>query len=150
VWLLCLAGCSAPPTETVSTTVEGFTETDNLGGIIRTDMDDWRTQERYRNEVFVSPAFPNPTITGNITLTVRYSVVSALPRVDILSTNTVGNPVFLFSAAPPATGVEFYRLNLLALSPSGNLNELRGKLFRVRLIDAAGNTISYGDVKFRE
>ncbi|KER09831.1 MAG: hypothetical protein HY22_08555 [[Candidatus Thermochlorobacteriaceae] bacterium GBChlB] len=147
VWLL---GCNVLPTESVSTTVDGFTETDNLGSVIRNDPDDWRTQERYRNEVFVSPAFPNPTINGNITVPVRYSLASPLPRVDVIGINTVGNPVFLWSAPPPQIGIEFYRLNLLSLSPTNNFNDLRGRLFRIRFIDPAGNTISYGDVKFRE
>lgn len=153
--LLCAAlltcGCVAPLTETVSPEVENFTETDAVGNILRIDPDDWRIQERFRNEVRLRPAFPNPTPNGIVSLIVEYNTTVPLGRVDVLSTNTAGNPVFIARwSVNSSFGTEFYRLNLAPIAASGNLSDLRGRLFRLRLLDAFGNLITYGDIKFAE
>lgn len=146
-----LCGCIAPLGESVSPTVENFTETDAAGNILRIDPDDWRIQERFRNEVRVRPAFPNPTPNGIVSLIVEYNTTAPLGRVDVLATNTAGNPVFIARwAVNTSFGTEFYRLNLAPISASGNLSELRGRLFRIRLLDPFGNLITYGDIKFAE
>ncbi len=151
-WMwLALCGCTAPLSESVSPTVENFTETDAAGNILRIDPDDWRIQERFRNEVRVRPAFPNPTANGIVSLIVEYNTTAPLGRIDVLATNTAGNPIFIARwNVAISFGTEFYRLNLAPLAVSGNLNELRGRLVRIRLLDSFGNLITYGDIKFAD
>ncbi len=150
VWLI-VCGCVAPLSESVSPTIENFTETDAAGNILRIDPDDWRIQERFRNEVRVRPPFPNPTANGIVSLIVEYNTTAPLGRIDVLSTNTAGNPIFIARwNVAISFGTEFYRLNLAPLAVSGNLNELRGRLFRIRLLDSFGNLITYGDIKFAD
>ncbi|MCS7012746.1 MAG: hypothetical protein RMI34_07695 [Chloroherpetonaceae bacterium] len=153
VWLalVALSSCTAPLGESVSPVVENFTETDAAGNILRVDPDDWRIQERFRNEVRVRPAFPNPTPNGIVSLIVEFSASAPIGRIDVLTTNTAGNPIFVARLdALRAFGIEFYRINLTPVAVSGNLSEVRGRLFRLRLLDPFGNLITYGDVKFAE
>lgn len=84
VWLI-VCGCVAPLSESVSPTIENFTETDAAGNILRIDPDDWRIQERFRNEVRVRPPFPNPTANGIVSLIVEYNTTAPLGRIDVLS-----------------------------------------------------------------
>lgn len=149
--VLLLCGCLSPLSESVSPVVENFTETDAAGNILRIDPDDWRIQERFRNEVRVRPAFPNPTPNGIVSLIVEFNTVTPIGRIDVLTTNTAGNPIFIARLEAVRTfGTEFYRLNLTPVAVSGNLSEVRGRLFRLRLLDPLGNLITYGDIKFAD
>lgn len=140
-------GCTNQSPLVPPDTVAGFTRTDNLGGVIGdADGDDWRTAEFYQNDIFVKPAYPNPS-NGTTTVRLDYARNSVLPELVIYANNLAGNPVLLGADINPPLGSRFYNLNLLPLAPSQSVSELKGKLIRVFLYDASGRLISYGDVQ---
>jgi hypothetical protein len=148
--LLLVASCGAqdPP---VVNPIENFTITDSVGRIVSNDPDDWRIQERYRNEAEVlQPAFQNPTRTGIITFTIRYALSTPIARVDFVGNNSFGNPTLFFTDTNiPQFGAKNYSFSVLRFSPNAQLADLQGKLFRLRMIDGIGNLITYGDIKFQ-
>jgi hypothetical protein len=144
---LYLSGCGteAQPAESP---LEGFTRTDDGGRVITNDPADWITQEVYRNEITVRPPYPNPTTNGLLTLLVQYPLSYSVGRVDFFATNVSGNPVIVFTEPAAPQGSKVYSLNMLALSPTGSFETLRGRLLRLRLRDGQGRTITYGDIQF--
>ncbi len=153
LWLLCLFNawaCAEPDTE--DDPIENFTRTNQNGQILSEDPNDWRIAARFAGEVQLTQVpFPNPTRNGQVQLTIQFSSTVGLPRIDFLGITRDGFPVnypviLETDTNVPNFGAKTYRLDLTKISPNRNLADLRGRLFRVRVIDAAGNIITYGDV----
>ncbi|MCS6988634.1 MAG: hypothetical protein NZM06_03875 [Chloroherpetonaceae bacterium] len=145
-----LVSCAEPETETDP--IEGFTRTNQNGQIISEDRNDWRVAARFAGEVSVSQVpFPNPTRNGQVQLTIRFSSSAGISRIDFLGISRDGVPVSYpvileTDLNVPNFGAKTYRLDFVKMSPNRNLAELRGRLFRARMVDGAGNVITYGDV----
>lgn len=145
-----LASCDEMDTE--DDPIEGFTRTNQNGQIISEDRNDWRIAARFAGEVrLLQVPFPNPTSNGQVQLTIQFSTTAGFSRLDFLGISRDGVPVnypviLETDFNPPNFGSKTYRLDLVRMSPSRNLSELRGRLFRARLVDGAGNIITYGDI----
>ena len=145
-----MVSCGEPDTE--DDPIENFTRTNQSGQILSEDPNDWRIAARFAGEVeLIQVAFPNPTRNGQVQLTFQFRSTVGFPRIDFLGITRDGFPVnypviLETDTNVPNFGAKTYRLDLTKISPNRNLSELRGRLFRVRVIDAAGNIITYGDV----
>lgn len=148
--LLALFSCGEPDTE--DDPIENFTRTNQNGQILSEDPNDWRIAARFAGEVQISQvAFPNPTRNGQVQLTMQFSSTVGFPRIDFLGITRDGFPVnypviLETDVNVPNFGAKNYLIDLVKISPNRNLADLRGRLFRVRVIDIAGNIITYGDV----
>ncbi|MFN3561278.1 MAG: hypothetical protein ACK4XY_08475 [Chloroherpetonaceae bacterium] len=148
--LLMLFSCGEPDTE--DDPIENFTRTNQNGQILSEDPNDWRIAARFAGEVQISQvAFPNPTRNGQVQLTMQFSSTVGFPRLDFLGITRDGFPVnypviLETDVNVPNFGAKNYLIDLVKISPNRNLADLRGRLFRVRVIDVAGNIITYGDV----
>lgn len=148
--LLTLFSCGEPDTE--DDPIENFTRTNQNGQILSEDPNDWRIAARFAGEVQISQvAFPNPTRNGQVQLTMQFSSTVGFSRIDFLGITRDGFPVnypviLETDVNVPNFGAKNYLIDLVKISPNRNLADLRGRLFRVRVIDAAGNIITYGDV----
>ncbi len=148
--LLVLCSCTEPDIE--DDPIENFTRTNQSGQILSEDPNDWRIAARFAGEVQITQvAFPNPTRNGQVQLTLQFSSSIGFSRIDFLGITRDGVPVnypviLETDFDVPNFGAKTYLLNLVKISPNRNLAELRGRLFRVRIIDSAGNIITYGDV----
>ncbi len=148
--LLALCSCAEPDME--DDPIENFTRTNQNGQILSEDPNDWRVAARFAGEVQITQvAFPNPTRNGQVQLTMQFSSTVGFPRIDFLGITRDGVPVnypviLETDFNVPNFGAKTYLLDLVKISPNRNLAELRGRLFRVRVIDLAGNIITYGDV----
>ncbi len=150
--LLSLVLCSCGEPDTEDDPIENFTRTNQNGQILIEDPNDWRIAARFAGEVQITQvAFPNPTRSGQVQLTMQFSSTVGFPRIDFLGITRDGVPVnypviLETDVNVPQFGAKTYLLDLVKISPNRNLAELRGRLFRVRVIDLAGNIITYGDV----
>ncbi len=150
--LLSLVLCSCGEPDTEDDPIENFTRTNQNGQILIEDPNDWRVAARFAGEVQITQvAFPNPTRNGQVQLTMQFSSTVGFPRIDFLGITRDGVPVnypviLETDVNVPQFGAKTYLLDLVKISPNRNLTELRGRLFRVRVIDLAGNIITYGDV----
>ncbi|MDX2129885.1 MAG: hypothetical protein SFU91_12705 [Chloroherpetonaceae bacterium] len=140
-------GCASPASNEITSEVSGITRTDAQGRVLQQDPDDWRIQRNFNGFISLDPLYPNPTSNGIVSIGIRYSLPSPI-RLDILSTSTANTPVLVGSFNTPSFGTQFYTFNLQSLSATGNLAELKGKIFRLRFYDGSGALITYGDVQF--
>ncbi len=147
---LIVASCGEPDTE--DDPIENFTRTNQSGQILSEDPNDWRIAARFAGEVeLIQVAFPNPTRNGQVQLTFQFRSTIGFARIDFLGITRDGVPVnypviLETDTNVPNFGAKTYLLDLTKISPNRNLAELRGRLFRVRVIDLVGNIITYGDV----
>jgi hypothetical protein len=147
---LALVSCTEPDTE--DDPIENFTRTNQSGQVLSEDPNDWRVAARFAGEVQLTQvAFPNPTRNGQVQLTIQFLSTVGLARIDFLGITPDGVPVnypviLETDLNVPNFGAKTYLLDLVKISPNRNLADLRGRLFRVRLVDLAGNIITYGDV----
>jgi hypothetical protein len=145
-----MVSCGEPDTE--DDPIENFTRTNQNGQILYEDPNDWRIAARFAGEVeLIQVAFPNPTRNGQVQLTIRFQSTVGFPRIDFLGITRDGFPVnypviLETDTNVPNFGAKTYLLDLTKISPNRNITELRGRLFRVRVIDLAGNIITYGDI----
>jgi len=145
-----MVSCGEPDTE--DDPIENFTRTNQNGQILSEDPNDWRIAARFAGEVeLIQVAFPNPTRNGQVQLTIRFQSTVGFPRIDFLGITRDGFPVnypviLETDTNVPNFGAKTYLLDLTKISPNRNITELRGRLFRVRVIDLAGNIITYGDI----
>lgn len=147
---LAAISCAKPDAE--DDPIENFTRTNQSGQILSEDPNDWRIAARFSGEVQLTQvAFPNPTRNGQVQLTMQFSSSIGFPRIDFLAITRDGVPVnypviLETDFNVPSFGAKTYLLDLVKISPNRNITELRGRLFRVRVIDLAGNIITYGDI----
>ncbi len=150
LFVVYLFSCVEPNTE--EDPIENFTRTNQSGQVLSEDPNDWRIAARFAGEVeLLQVAFPNPTRHGQVELTFQFRSSVGFSRLDFLGITRDGFPVrypvvLETDTNVPNFGAKTYRLDLVKISPNRNLAELRGRLFRVRVVDLTGNTITYGDV----
>lgn len=145
-----LCACAEPDTE--DDPIENFTRTSQSGQVLSDDTNDWRIAARFAGEIeLIQVAFPNPTRNGQVQLTIQFRSTVGFPRIDFLAVTRDGVPVnypviLETDFNVPNFGAKTYLLDLVKISPNRNIAQLRGRLFRVRVIDAVGNIITYGDI----
>jgi hypothetical protein len=147
-----LPACNDEP-DSEESPIENFTRTNQNGQIISSDATDWRIANRFSGEIaFSQVPYPNPTATAQVQLTLQFASSIGFAQLDFIGITKDGVPVnypviLETDLNPPSRGAKTYRIDLAKISPNRNLSDLRGRLFRVRLIDGGGNLISYGDVQ---
>ncbi len=125
-----------------------YTHTDSNGKITDTDNDDWRIQNYFKNEFYiVQVPFPNPTIEAQIAITIQFSQTFNSLGFYVMGMNTNDFPVELYRSSNVGFGTKTFFLNLSPLSASGSLQDLKGKLFRLRFYDSQNRLMTYGDIK---
>jgi hypothetical protein len=119
--------------------------TDETGRILEDDTNDWRTAPFFLGRVLMSPAYPNPSTSGFVTVPVQ-----------VIGTNAVrGGSIQLWAFG---TNQRLVRLDQIP-DPAGDILEPGGYVFtfpvsqlgqkglhRLFIMDAFGEVISYGDM----
>jgi hypothetical protein len=155
-WLILLlmgaAGCKGSDANFLAqadATPSGYTATDANGNVLKADSDDWRISPQYSGEISIKPAYPNPTTTAKVTIPITIIYESAT-AVQFWGESNNGSAVLLTTIPTPITpGPYSIVVDLIRLSPSLNLNDLKGELKRIKIYDQAGNIISYGDIQIQ-
>ncbi len=126
---------------------DGITETSNNGSIVNSDPDDWRIAPFFQGVVEVDPAYPNPVLSSEqVSLDVVVTGVESVTGLRVYAYYGDNNirPVFqdLRSPVPPG-------LTSLPLSPLdiAQFRENPQGTYRIVLVDASENVISYGDIR---
>ncbi|ACF12553.1 hypothetical protein Ctha_0082 [Chloroherpeton thalassium ATCC 35110] len=149
-WLA--AGCSVgTDEEDISNSSDGeITETDATGNVVDEDSNDWRIQNYFKNNVYIKPAYPNPTSNGIVTITMTFIANIPESGVYIYANNINSVGVFLYQLPDVSYGAKTFSFSLVGLSPSSSLTQIQGKQFRLRIYDGMGRLISFGDVEIAE
>lgn len=126
---------------------EGITETDDRGEINNIDPDDWRIAPFYQGLVEVDPAYPNPVLsTDQVSLDVVVTGVESVSGLRVFAYYGENNVRIVFEdlRRPIPTG-----LTSLPLSPLdiARFRESPQGTYRIILLDANENVISYGDIR---
>lgn len=126
---------------------EGITETSNNGTVVNSDPDDWRIAPFFQGVVEVDAAYPNPVLSSEqVSLDVVVTGVESVTGLRVYAYYGDNNirPVFqdLRSPVPPG-------LTSLPLSPLdiAQFRENPQGTYRIVLVDANENVISYGDIR---
>jgi hypothetical protein len=128
---------------------DNITQTNGSGQIVdeNEDPDDWRTAPFYSGLVFVDPIFPNPVLTNDrLTLNILITGNDAVSGLRIYSYPGFSRPRVVYDDVrrPLPPGTISVSLNPLDLTP--NPESAQGT-YRVVVLDANENVISYGDVR---
>jgi len=128
---------------------EGITETSNNGTVVNgnSDPDDWRISPFFQGVVEVDPAYPNPVLSSEqVSLDIVVTGVESVSGLRVYAYYGDNNirPVFqdLRSPIPPG-------LTSLPLSPLdiAQFRENPQGTYRIVVVDANENVISYGDIR---
>lgn len=121
----------------------GITRTDQNGGQLSEDADDWRTAPVYVGRVTIDPAYPNPVSAGLVTIPFRILQFDELSGgVYVRAFNADGRLVPLGeSAGISGPGQYTVTINPAQLGPAG--------LHRLFVMDVFGELISYGDIELQ-
>jgi len=126
---------------------EGITETSNNGTVENSDPDDWRIAPFFQGVVEVDAAYPNPVLSSEqVSLDVVVTGVESVSGLRVYAYYGDNNirPVFqdLRSPVPPG-------LTSLPLSPLdiAQFRENPQGTYRIVVVDANENVISYGDIR---
>ena len=127
----------------------GIVFTDEDGNIVQDDPDDWRTSPAFAGIVRFDPAYPNPTFSNLITITVIVQQFNELPGgLQLRGFDDTGRLVLL-DDLPQATqpGAYTFVFSPSQFSVTGDLNAATG-LHRVFIFGLRGTNeaISYGDI----
>lgn len=130
-------------------TPDGFTETENNGDIVegRADPDDWRVSPFYRGLIDVFPPYPNPVLTNDrVTFEVSVAGIDAVDgfRVYALYNGSSLFPLYQEFQRPLPPGLLSVSLNPLDIA---EIRENPQGLYRIIVLDAEGNVITYGDIR---
>jgi hypothetical protein len=121
----------------------GFTQTDQNGGVVSLDDDDWRTSPLFLGRVAVEPAYPNPVSGGLATVPFRilqFNEVSG--GVYVRSFDADGDLIPLGEAVETSgPGLYTITINPAQLGTT--------ELHRLFVTDVFGDLISYGDLDVR-
>lgn len=126
---------------------DGITETSNNGTVENSDPDDWRIAPFFQGVVEVDPAYPNPVLTTDqLSLDVVITGVESVTGLQVYAYYGDNNvrPVFQDLRRPVPTG-----LTSLPLSPLdiAQFRENPQGIYRIVLVDANENVITYGDIE---
>ncbi|WP_069130900.1 hypothetical protein [Rhodohalobacter halophilus] len=126
---------------------EGITETDGHGEILNSDPDDWRIAPFFQGMVEVDPAYPNPVqSTGQISIDVIVTgveSVSGLIAYTYYGDNNIRN-VYNDQRRPLPPGLTSIPLSALDIA---RFREDPQGTYRIIILDANENIITYGDVR---
>jgi hypothetical protein len=126
---------------------EGFTETGPSGQVIDRDPDDWRIAPFFQGIIEVDPAYPNP-VQSNEAISI-YRIVTGVESVSgfwVLAFYDANNIQFIFDdlRRPLPTGGETVTLQARDIA---QFQENPQGLYRIIIMDANENVITYGDIK---
>jgi len=126
---------------------EGITETSSNGTVINSDPDDWRIAPFFQGLVEIDPAYPNPVLSSEqVSLDVVVTGVESVSGLRVYAYYGDNNirPVFEDLRRPIPPG-----LTSLPLSPLdiAQFRENPQGTYRIILVDANENVITYGDVR---
>jgi len=154
LFLIFIFGCSQNDAqrefeEQAFTFDDMITQTNGSGQIIdqNEDPDDWRTAPFFSGLVFVDPIFPNPVLTNDrLTLNILITGNDAVSGLRVFSYPGFSRPRIVYDDVrrPLPPGTISISLNPLDLTP--NPESPQG-VYRLVLLDANENVISYGDVR---
>ncbi len=129
---------------------DNITQTNGQGEIIdnNEDPDDWRTAPFFSGLVFVDPIFPNPVLTNDrLTLNILIAGNDAVSGLRIYSYPGISRPRVVYDddvrrPLPPGTiSVSLNPLDLTATPENAQ------GTYRLVILDANENVITYGDVR---
>lgn len=128
---------------------ERITQTNASGQIIdeNIDEDDWRTAPFFSGLVFIDPIYPNPVLTNDrLTLNILITGNDAVSGLRIYSYPGFTRPRIVYDDVrrPLPPGTVSVSLNPLDLTSTP---ESAQGTYRVVVLDANENVISYGDVR---
>jgi len=151
LFLISNMGCENVTSEDISSSADGsYTHTDSNGNITDEDSDDWRIQNYFKNEFYVTtPPYPNPTANAQVTLKVKFSASFPSSGIYVIGLNTNDLPVQVYQSSNVSFGSHTITLNLSTLSADNTLETLQGKILRLRFYDAENRLMTYGDIKFK-
>src|SRR6056297_629467 len=154
LFLIFITGCSQNDAqrefeEQAFTFDDMITQTNGSGQVIdeNEDPDDWRTAPFFSGLVFVDPIFPNPVLTNDrLTLNILITGNDAVSGLRIYSYPGFSRPRVVYDDVrrPLPPGTISVSLNPLDLTPTPE--SARGT-YRIVVLDANENVISYGDVR---
>jgi len=128
---------------------DNITQTNGSGQIVEDneDPDDWRTAPFFSGLVFVDPIFPNPVLTNDrLTLNILITGNDAVSGLRIYSYPGFSRPRVVYDdiRRPLPPGTISVSLNPLDLTPTP---ESAPGIYRLVVLDANENVITYGDVR---
>lgn len=151
IFFLFLTGCNQSSDQrefeqAAFSTPDGFTSTNNRGEVINRDPDDWRIAPFFQGLIEIDPAYPNP-VQSNEQVSID-RVVTGIESVSgfrVLAFYSSNNLQFIFDdfRRPLPTGLQTVPLQAadiaqFAENPQG--------LYRIIILDANENVITYGDI----
>lgn len=126
---------------------DNFTETEANGNVVRDDPDDWRISPFFQGLVEVEPVYPNPVQTTDLlsldVIITGVESVSGLVVFVYYGNNNI-NLIYQDFQRPIPPGISSIPLNPLEIA---QISENPQGLYRIIILDANENVISYGDVQ---
>lgn len=121
----------------------GFTQTDQNGGVLTTDEDDWRTAPVFVGRAIVDPAYPNPVSAGLVTVPFRILQFDELSGGVFVRAFDANGRLIPLGEMVETTGPGQYTITI-------NPAQLgTTELHRLFVMDVFGELISYGDLDVR-
>jgi len=121
----------------------GFTRTDQNGGVVDADEDDWRTSPIYVGRITVEPAYPNPVTSGLVTIPFRILQFDEVSRGVYVRAFDADGSLIPLGETVDTSGPGLYTVTINPVQLG------TAELHRVFLMDAFGELISYGDIDVR-
>jgi hypothetical protein len=126
---------------------EGITETTSNGTVVNEDPDDWRVAPFFQGLIEIDPVYPNPVqSTERVTLDVIVTGVESVSGLIVYAYYGGNNirPVFEDLRRPIPPGVTSLPLQALDIA---QFRENPQGIYRIILLDANENVITYGDIR---
>jgi hypothetical protein len=126
---------------------DGITETSGNGTVGNSDPDDWRISPFFQGVVQIEPAYPNPVLSSDqISLDVIITGVESVSGLLVYAFYGDNNvrPVFEDFLRPIPPGLTSLPLSSLDIA---RFRENPQGTYRIVLLDANENVISYGDIR---
>jgi len=125
----------------------GITETDQNGGIINRDPDDWRIAPFFQGDIeLIQLPHPNPILTNqDLIIDIQVNFLDRIGGIYIRVFRFNGFPV-IDSREQVSTGITSFRLNPNIIS--GGVPNPQG-LYRIIIQDDNENVITYGDIEIQ-
>jgi hypothetical protein len=150
--VLFIAGCNSSSDQreferSAFSIPEGITETNNQGGVIRRDPDDWRVAPFFQGIIEIEPAYPNPVLsTDQVRINRIVTGVESISGLRVFVFYETGNvrPIEEDPRRPLPPG-----LDVIILDPQliAEFPENPQGLYRIVITDLNENVITYGDIR---